>query len=353
MLMFKFTLNVFYLIIILNLNLNLLSFQGKYMNNENLSIRENNKETKRWSLLAPLCVISAGILWGIIGFFSNHLSDIGFSSIQITFLRCLITSVFLLIFLIIYDHHLIKIKLKDIWMFIGTGVFSIAFFNISYFTCISASTLSVACTLLYTGPCFVMIISCIIFREKFTLKKFVSLTGAVIGCAFITGFIGGAQSTHITPFAFLTGLCSGLGYGLYSIFGSVALKKYPPLTVTVYTFSIASLALLPICDIRGIISLSFKSTPFGSTLFYIVMLGIISTLLPFALYTKGLEHMETSKASMLTFIEPLCATMISIFVFHEPFGINHAVGMIAIISSVSIININFKKRNLNHKNYRD
>ena len=78
------------------------------------------------------------------------------------------------------------------------------------------------------------------------------------------------------------------------------------------------------------------------------MLGIISTLLPFALYTMGLSHMETSRASILTFIEPVCAALISIFVFHEPFGINHAIGMIAIIGSVSILNINFKGRKQYH-----
>ena len=311
--------------------------------------RENIlSKTKKWSILAPLCVISAGILWGIIGLFSNYLAAAGFSSIQITFLRCLVTSVSLLLFSLVFDRGLLKIRLKDIWMFIGTGVFSIAFFNISYFTCISHSTLSVASTLLYTGPCFVMIISCFIFKEKFTLKKGVSLAGAVAGCAFITGLIGGAHGVSITPFAFATGLCAGLGYGLYSIFGSIALKKYQPLTVTIYTFSIAALALVPICDIPNIIDLSLESSSSSSVILFIVMLGIISTLLPFALYTMGLSHMETSRASILTFIEPVCAALISIFVFHEPFGINHAIGMIAIIGSVSILNINFKGRKQYH-----
>ncbi len=300
-------------------------------------------KTKKWSVLAPLCVISAGILWGMSGIFSNYLAAAGFSSIQITFLRCLITAVFLLLFSLIFDARLPKIRIRDIWMLIGTGVFSIAFFNISYFTCISHSTLSVACTLLYTGPCFVMIISCIVFKEKFTLKKGVSLAGAVAGCAFITGLIGGSQGVSITPFAFATGLCAGLGYGLYSIFGSIVLKKYSPLTVTAYTFSIAAAALIPVCDWSGIIKLSFDGGSAYAVLLFILMLGIISTLLPFALYTKGLSHMETSRASMLTFIEPLCATLISIFVFHEPFGINHAVGMIAIIGAVSILNINFRR----------
>lgn len=303
-----------------------------------------SSKTKKWSVLAPLCVISAGILWGIIGVFSNYLADAGFSSIQITFLRCLITAVFLIIFLLIFNRRFLKINIRDICMFIGTGVFSIAFFNISYFTCISHSTLSVACTLLYTGPCFVMIISCIIFKEKFTLKKGISLAGAIAGCAFITGLIGSSHDAGITPFAFATGLCAGLGYGLYSIFGSIALKKYPPLTVTTYTFSIAAAALLPLCNIHDILKLSSAGISPSVTVLFILMLGIISTLLPFALYTKGLSHMETSRASMLTFIEPLCAALISIFVFREPFGINHAIGMAAIIGAVSILNINFRWR---------
>ena len=45
---------------------------------------------------------------------------------------------------------------------------------------------------------------------------------AFVGCVLVSGFTGGRM-----PFAaIVTGIGSGLGYALYSILGSVALKKY-------------------------------------------------------------------------------------------------------------------------------
>ena len=119
---------------------------------------------------------------GVIGLFSNTLRGMGLDPVQITELRSLIAAAGLLIIILHKDRSLFRIHLRDLWMFLGTGIASIAFFNICYFLCITLSTLSIACTLLYTGPCFVMILSCLIFREKFTPKKAVALVLAVGGC---------------------------------------------------------------------------------------------------------------------------------------------------------------------------
>lgn len=314
------------------------SNSGESMTNINF----HKGHVTHWRLLAPLCVISAGVLWGIIGLFTKELGSIGLDSIQMTETRCFIAFTALFIIAAIKDPALLKIRLRDIWIFIGTGVISIAFFNICYFTCINQSSLSVAVILLYTGPCFVMILSCILFHEKFTALKGISLISAILGCAFITGIIGTPGGFRITWLAFIIGLGSGLGYGLYSIFGRVALKRYQPLTVTVYTFLFAAVSLLPLSHPSQIIEMTTLNT---QSILSTLLLGLLSTLSPFLLYTKGLEHMETGKASMFTFVEPVVATIISIAVFHEAFTLNHVIGMIAIIGSITLLNIKDLKRN--------
>ena len=168
--------------------------------------------TKRWGLLAPVCVLAAGCLWGIIGLFSNTLRSMGLNPIQITELRSMVAAAGLLIIILCKDRSQLRIHLRDVWMFLGTGIASIAFFNICYFLCITLSTLSIACTLLYTGQCFVMVLSCIFFHEKFTAKKAAALVLAVGGCAFITGLVSGAAGgVSISWQALLSGLGAGLG----------------------------------------------------------------------------------------------------------------------------------------------
>ena len=97
-----------------------------------------------------MCAILAGILWGIISIFLKGLYAAGFSALQVMFFRGLFSSFFMAIFLFIKDKNLLKINLKDIWMFLGTGVISLTFFSLCYFYTILESGASVAVILLYT-----------------------------------------------------------------------------------------------------------------------------------------------------------------------------------------------------------
>lgn len=282
---------------------------------------------------APALVVAAGVCWGIIGLFSYALKDAGLSAMQIAALRCLAAGVTLGGVLLIRDPGKLRVRLRDLWMFMGTGVISFALFNVCYFLCMQQSTLAVSVTLLYTGPCFVMILSCILFHERFTAGKGTAILLSVLGCALVTGLFsqGGCTGT-----ALLIGLCSGFGYALYSIFGQVALAKYHELTVVTYTFLFASLALMPFVHLPQMLTVVLTHRAvLGNTL----LLGLVSTLTPFLLYTKGLRHMETGKASMLTFVEPVVATLLSCLVFREAFHWNHALGIAAILAAMIILNL--------------
>ena len=282
-----------------------------------------------------LMVIGAGFLWGIIGVFSNTLSSLGFTPIQITEGRCAVSAICLLIFLLIKNRNELKINIKDIWMFLGTGICSIAFFNICYFTCINMTSLSAAAILLYTSPCFVMVLSCILFNEKFTFKKLISLLLAFIGCGAVSGVF--SSEMNMTPLGFLVGIGSGLGYGLYSIFGRFALKKYSSTTIIFYTFVVAAIFLIPFCNIGDMAENIFTN---AYSALNTVLLGSMSTMLPFLLYTSGLSKMDTGKAAVLAFVEPMTATIVSAVIFKEVLTFMSITGILLIIISVLILSRN-------------
>ena len=98
--------------------------------------------------MGTVFVLTAGVCWGFIGFFSSHLSGAGYSPVQLAFLRNIVASVAMWGYLLIFRRETLKINWKDLWMFIGTGTFSVVFFNIAYFMTIEQTTLSVAAILL-------------------------------------------------------------------------------------------------------------------------------------------------------------------------------------------------------------
>lgn len=280
---------------------------------------------------ASLYVILGASCWGVIGIFIRNLYAFGFTPIQVTFIRSVIAVVILTASIIIKDKKLLKIKLKDIWMFLGTGIVSVVLFNICYFKCMQYCSLSVAAILLYTSPVFVMIFSAVIFKEKITKRKIAALIIAFCGCILVSGIING--NSEISGIGIILGLASGLTYGLYSIFGEFALRKYNTLTITAYTFIIGMIVMIPLACFEN-----WAPIYNSNTWLYCIGLGIISTVIPYLLYTKGLSMTEPGRAAVLANVEPVVASIVSVFVFSEPFSIFGLLGIAAIITSAVILN---------------
>lgn len=290
-------------------------------------------KTKNKAVMAVMMILTAATGWGLIGVFSRPLSAFGLSSVQITFIRSFITASGIGVFIAVKDRRLFFIELKDVWIFLGTGLLSIVFFNVCYFLTINSTTLATASILLYTAPCFVMLMSCVFFGEKITFKKLAALFTAFFGCILASGFTGG----ELKPLAFLTGIGSGLGYASYSVFGKAALKKYSPFTLIFYTFAIASLGLAAFSDIPHICS-AISDSPRAAVMS--AGLGVVSTLMPFILYTTGLEYTEAGRASVLAFAEPMVAAAAGIIIFGEPLSLKNALGIALIFAAIVLLNIN-------------
>ena len=286
--------------------------------------------------LAFLPVLLAGILWGCIGIFVRHYTALGLESMQTVVIRIVIAAALFSLFVLIYDRKLFKIKLKDLWIFLGSGVISVGVFTYCYFTSMKLSSLSVAAVLLYTAPAFVMLFSLIFFKEKLTVPKVISLLLAVLGCAMTTGVIGG--QLNVTLAGFLFGLGSGICYALYSIFSRFALNRgYQPFTITLYTFIFAAIASVAVTDVRPVWRI--VTADWGSA-GYAVLFALVSCVLPYTLYTLGLKYIASSTASIIATVEPVVATVVGAVIFSEPLAVPFGyLGVALVFLSVVLINI--------------
>ena len=285
---------------------------------------------------APMFVLSAGTLWGVMGVFVRKLGTYGFSPLQIACLRILFGAVLFLLITAIFRRDLLKIQPRDVGLFLGMGLLSLLLFTVCYFTTISLASLSVAAILLYTSPIWVMLMSAVCFREKITRRKLLCAAMAFGGCVLVSG-VGSASS--LSPMVLVTGLLSAVGYGLYSIFGTFALRKYQPLTVTTYAFLFGAAGALVLCnpvEIAGIIST--VPNP-GSLLLLLVVTAFVTAVLPYLLYTVGLSNMRVSAAAIMASIEPVVATAAGALVFGEALTIPAFVGIALVLAAIVVLNV--------------
>jgi len=282
--------------------------------------------------IPSLFILLAAFLWGLTGLFVRTLNGQGLDNFGLLFFRSSVTSATLFLYLLITDRSKLKIQLRDIWYFIGTGVLSFTFFGICYFYTIQNASMSLAAMLLYTAPIFVMLMSAIFFREKITAVKVLALITAAIGSFLICGQ---DKNISVKPFIIFTGLASGFCYALYSIFGRVALKKYSSATVTVYTFLFASIASMFVTDFPAILSVA-KSSP--KTIGLAFLFAYISAFFPYIFYTQGLKNTEPGKAAVMATFEAVVASVAGLIVFGETLSIISVSGILLVLFSVFLLN---------------
>ena len=282
--------------------------------------------------LPHICILIAGISWGMLGLFTRNLSAFGFTPRDIVLVRNFGSLIALTIMFFIMDRNIFRIKLKHFPLFLGTGLVSVVLFTLLYFSCQQHCSLAISAILLYTSPVFVMIMSAIIWKDKITKQKLFALVITFAGCVFVSGVFAGNIS--ITTIGLLTGLGSGFFYALYSIFGRFALAHYKPYTVTYYTFVCAGIASLFVTSPANVV------TMLGSNIlipFLALGLVFIGTVLPFVMYTKGLAEIESGKAAILASVEPVAAAFVGVIAFGEPLTMSIAMGLLCILAAVYIL----------------
>lgn len=293
-------------------------------------MKKNRKNT------GPALILLAGCFWGSMGIFVRRLDSFGFSSIQIVSIRVTLAALIFCLLLLIKDPSGFRIAGKDIPLFLGLGFGSILFFTVCYFTAITMMPLSTAAILLYTSPIWIMLMSVLFFREKLTGRKVLALVLAFAGCVLVSGISGEGMSLK----GLLIGLGAGFGYGLYSILGTVALRRYSPYTVTTWTFVFAAVGSWLICRPADMLAKFAAAENLPGLILFCILTALVTAVIPFLAYTLGLRSVEASRAGILATVEPMVATLIGVLVFSEPLTLLSGLGILLILASVILLNRN-------------
>lgn len=281
---------------------------------------------------AFIYIILAGILWGTSGIFVHYLAPYGFTSLQMTFFRGLVSLIFMFIYVIFKDRRIFRIKPRELLLFVGSGT---GFFGTAscYYFAMQATSVSTAVVLMYTAPVLVMIFSVAFLGEKLNFKKGLSVLCMIVGCGLVSGIIGGIK---FNPLGIAMGFLSGISYSAYNIFTKIGMRRgNHPLTATFYCFAFSTLLALFTCKPQSIPENVAKAP--ALTVILILALGIFTCVLPYLLYTLALKTLPAGTASALSIVEPMAATVFSIILFNEALSIASAAGIILILGATFIL----------------
>ena len=281
--------------------------------------------------ISYLYVILGAACWGFIGLFNRMLGEAGVSVWNRVFIRNFISLVLLTVVFALFHRQVFRIRLKHLPIFLAAGLISVLCLAITYFNCQMHCSLAVAGILLYLAPSFVVLMSALLWKAPLTKRKLLALALSFAGCALVSGIVGG--DTSVSAVGLLLGVGAGFCYATYTIFAHYGLAHYDSYTMIYWTFLVAGLGSVFFADFETL-PLAFSGT---QGIVGVCGVVIVATVLPYIFYTKGLEGVESGRASIITNIEPVVETLVGVFVFKEALTVWTVLGMACVFGCVILL----------------
>lgn len=282
----------------------------------------------------------AGASWGAMGIFVKNLSNLGFDSMTISSFRPTVAVIAYIIINLIKDPKCFKTDLKGLLLFAFYGVVALDGMFIASSYAVKYTGVATASVLLFINPIIVVVLSYFIFKEKFTMKKFIALVMAILGCCLVVKAYD-STAFKLNLVGIIWGITSGFAVALQNILGKIGIKKYSYKTHLIYSFLFGAIFLWFFAPPWTLVT-SIKDS---STLLNVLGLGIIATLIPNCSIVKCLQYIESGKASIVASIEPVVASILAFIIFGEMFEIPQLIGMVMIMSSIVLVQLKDKLQN--------
>lgn len=282
--------------------------------------------TRRETSLAVVATVGAAVLWGTS--FSNN--DLGLAAVApVTFVvfRFAIAGA-LVLGVVAALRRFSTAPLRSAFFWILSAVNALGF--ILQYEGQALTTPARTALLVNTSAFTVALIERFVLGRPLGLGRWLAIGGGIVGLVVLV--TGGDAATlsggQLVGDLFVAG--SGLLWAVYFVMNARAAQKQDPLLVTGWTFALSALLAAPF--------LFFDDAPlvvesaFGW--WTVLYAGVVTTALAYGLWTFGLRHLRPSASAVLILVEILVASLVSIALGRETFGVAEVVGASILVASV-------------------
>lgn len=213
---------------------------------------------------------------------------------------------------------------REAWQRNALRLFAAGFFLagnwIFLFEAYSRTSIATATLLYYMAPVLLILLSPLVLRERLTVLKFVCVLVALVGMELVSGIPGASLEGDLSGIAFgLLAACFYTGVVLNNKF----LKGVPENDSVIAQLGLAALLMIPYVFLTEDVS-SFSLDGRGAAA--LLALGLIHTALAYRLYFSSIPAISAQRIALFSFIDPVVAILLSVFVLGEPLSLSGWIG---------------------------
>lgn len=279
-------------------------------------------------------VIIAGILYGTLVFGGQVFVNLNLSLYEISFLPLLFGLLLLPVVLFKKEYRLRK---EMIGLFLGLGLFGTITRLAQFGGVVLDVPVAVVVLLVYTQPFWTIILSKIFLREEITKSKILALILVLTGAVVLVNPFSISNPVNIS--GIIVALIGGLSFAGCVIYGrKCGVRKYHFIT-TMTGYIIFTLFFLAVSyPLMALFTKNPSITGLSLHLpammwLYLFAFALVSSLIPYALFFKGVQKVPASTAGIILLLEPVSASILAALFLQQSLSLNILFGGALILVS--------------------
>ena len=282
-----------------------------------------------------LCTLLGGTFWGFSGACGQYLfTHCEINAVWLTTVRMLGAGIVLTTLSLLRHRDRVKgmwSTRRDALQLIVFALLGLAFSQFTYLVSIDCSNAGTATVLQYLGPVLIMALVCVRRRRLPNRIETLAIVLAV-GGTYLLATHGRPGSMVLSGEALFWGLLSAVSLALYTLLPARLIPKWGSVPVTGWAMLLGGAALgcvsrawsIPVSlDANGILA--------------VCGMVVMGTVLAYTLYLQGVSDIGAVRASLLCSVEPVSATMFSVFWLKTEFMMIDLVGFACILLTVFLL----------------
>ena len=275
---------------------------------------------------AKLQLFLSMFIFGTIGLFVRL---IPLPSSMIALVRAMIGTLFLLAVLLVKKQKPDWSSIRRNWKTLAFSGTAMGFNWILLFEAYRYTTVAVATLCYYFSAVFVIIASPFLLREKLTPFKAGCAAVALAGMVLVSGVLDGGAGAF-SPVGVALGLGAALLYATVVLLNK-RLKEISSYDTTISQLAVAAIVLLPyVLLTENVASLTLDLSGLG----VLLIVAIVHTGVAYAMYFFSLQAIKAQTVALFSYLDPIVALLLSVFVLREPMTLTGAIGALLVLGAM-------------------
>jgi drug/metabolite transporter (DMT)-like permease len=262
------------------------------------------------------------------GFVSVIVAGVELPGEALVFWRCLLAALTLPAILLVVGRPRALLLRRRRLQVLGLGVL-LALHWVLFFETIKRASVAVAILLVYTAPIFLAVLAPLLLPERRSRVALLALGISAPGIALIA--LAGEGDAGVSAVAVATGLGAALTYALLIIGTKSVVRVLSPFTLAFWNYAVVALVLLPV------LATSERALPSAEEWPAVLVLGALLTAVLGVLYVRTLRDVTAQAAGLLSYVEPVSASLLAWAILGEAVGWEVAVGGLAVLAGGALV----------------